>query len=54
MTTATLGACVGHAYIAGHGDCLVFDAPEPGWFLLQDSKGARYRRRRDQIEWRTA
>ena len=52
----TVGECVGKAASpTGRGLAFVFAAPEPDYFILQDCKtGARYRRRRDQIKWRTA
>lgn len=53
MSTATLGACVGKAYVQGStGECLVFDTEEADYFILLTPKGARFRRHRKHIMWR--
>ena len=53
MSTATLGQCVGKCHVPGQTKpALVFDTDEPDWFIVVTAKGARFRRRRDQIFWR--
>lgn len=53
MSTLALGSCVGFAYVKGNtGRATVFDTDEDDWFILITPSGARFRRRRDQIQWR--